>query len=95
MRNANRPHYVYRLFDDAGQVLYIGCTANPKTRIRQHVQGLIPQGHYREIRATVGYWEVSDPYPTWADAHVVEIKAIAAEVPRFNVVHNSGRGAVA
>lgn len=30
------PHYVYRCYDSANQLLYVGCTYTPQARLRQH-----------------------------------------------------------
>jgi predicted GIY-YIG superfamily endonuclease len=29
-------HYVYRCYDAAGQLLYVGCSKNPQRRIKEH-----------------------------------------------------------
>lgn len=33
---AHVPHYVYRVFDAEGRLLYVGCTVNPLRRARAH-----------------------------------------------------------
>lgn len=31
-----REHFVYRVFDDAGRLLYVGCTMRPRARLADH-----------------------------------------------------------
>lgn len=33
-----QPHYVYRCYDEAGALLYIGCTYHPMQRMTQHIK---------------------------------------------------------
>lgn len=78
-------HYVYRLFDERGALLYIGCTSNVERRIPQHwTDGT---GGHQSI-----HHYTSTEYPNRASARAAEADAIRAERPPFNRQHN---GAIA
>lgn len=78
-------HYVYRLHDKHGEVIYIGMTANVTARMRHHTSDFInPWARY------VDHW-TTEEYPDAAAAHDAEIEAIAAECPPFNVNHTPTR----
>lgn len=70
------PGYVYRLYDAAGALLYIGSTKNPITRLREHrwANRFWPQ--VAELRL--------QPYETHAQAYEAEQAAIRAEHPIHN-----------
>lgn len=78
--DTGRPHYVYRLFDAAERLLYVGFTVAPRQRMRQHAG---EQPWWPEV-ATARL----DQYANRADALAVEATAIATENP----VHNVYRG---
>jgi predicted GIY-YIG superfamily endonuclease len=67
---------LYRLYDDAGQLLYIGITRNPKWRWHKHASHSPwwPQVQRREI-----VWHDSRP-----QARAAEIEAIGTERPAHN-----------
>jgi predicted GIY-YIG superfamily endonuclease len=69
------PHYVYRVLDSYGLLLYIGCSHNVEKRLVQHQYG--PWHRYAE---TVGIW---GPYPK-AEARRMESEAIESEASYFN-----------
>jgi predicted GIY-YIG superfamily endonuclease len=71
----NEPHAVYRIFGDADQLLYVGRSRHPKSRLGQH-----KRGPWRaEIRRHELTW-----YPDKDDATVAERLAIYAEHPAHN-----------
>lgn len=70
-----REHVVYRAFDSYGLLLYIGCTANLKSRLSAHSGG--PWHRYAETIATVAY-------PTRTEARAAETAAIESEAAYFN-----------
>lgn len=84
----DRPHTVYRLFDDAGRLLYIGCTRELNHRLYMH------DGYYNAtsiaFRGLVARVE-SEEYENKDAARDAERKAIGAEAPLFNVIYNQGR----
>ena len=69
---------LYRLYDKAGHLLYVGVTSNPDARWKQH-------------SAKKEWWPLVDKrtiawHDTRVDAERVELAAIAAEEPRYNTV---------
>lgn len=73
-------HFLYRLYDRDGDLLYIGVSKDPWRRFR---------GHRRTSpwirKARRGRIQV---FPTIDAALAAEREAIRTERPRFNVVHN-------
>lgn len=72
----DQEHFVYRLFDVTGQLLYVGCTANPKVRIGQH-------------RSLQPWWHEVDESKTLVEKYVGKRRACAAE--RLAVRHTAPR----
>lgn len=75
---AQREHFVYRIFDVRGNLLYVGLTHDVSKRLRDHA-------------GTKSWWAEVDPartlvapYPSHADAARAELAAIEAEGPRCN-----------
>lgn len=80
-----RPHWVYRVFDAAGDLLYVGLTAKPETRMANH-------------RCRAKWWGLAvridwQTYPDRATAEQIEADAIFDERPRFNLRGKVTRGA--
>lgn len=74
-KNLNRPHYVYRLFDEQGVLLYVGCTMEIFQRFEQHAGRVFwPHVHHADVR---GPWD----RPV---ALSIEKQAIDTEFPFFN-----------
>lgn len=74
-----RDHFVYRVIDEYGLLLYIGCTHKPENRLRQHrsdKQKWIPYMH------TV---RMEGPFEKKA-AFAREAEAIENEIPFFNAL---------
>lgn len=74
-----RPHILYRFYNSAEDLLYIGITMDPPSRFRQH----------RDVKA---WWtEVTnvrfEHFPSRAAVLAAECAAIEAEQPLFNVAH--------
>lgn len=74
-RMVDRKHWVYRHYDAADRLLYVGCTSLPKTGPRRH-RG---KSWWPQVVRTV----FSDPLSYWA-ARTVEHRAIANEHPLHN-----------
>lgn len=68
---------VYRMYDHAGRLLYVGCTTNLLNRIRAHITG-------SRWWPTVARWTY-EPYAEQIEAFNAEARAIVAERPFFNV----------
>ncbi len=74
------PFAVYRMFNAAGDLLYIGQSNQPHARV-----GQLSWSHewISEVCSMKVEW-----LPTRADALAAEARAIKAELPRYNVTHN-------
>lgn len=72
---ADKRHYVYRHYDAAGRLLYVGCTSLPKTRPYQHKT----KPWWPEVARTV----FSSPL-SYAAGQSVEFAAIRNERPLHN-----------
>lgn len=77
---ADRPHYLYRLFDADQTLLYIGCTIDFPKRLAEHRR--------KQPWADRIIWWLFDHYPDQASALVAEEEAIKAESPEFNAMYN-------
>lgn len=77
------PHTLYRFYDAADQLLYIGITANTATRWTQHSwsKSWWPQ----VAKATVEHFDSREAIEE------AEVAAIKAEKPLHNIVHNNDR----
>lgn len=78
----SNPHFVYRVFDAADTLLYIGCTRTPHSRFKQHKSkaAWYPKAHHAEWTA----------FPNFATARAAESAAICADRPLFNIEHKPG-----
>jgi hypothetical protein len=72
--------HLYRHFDAAGQLLYVGISLNAIKRLDQHRA----QARWFDRIARV---EI-EQFPTWEEAAAAEVKAIAEERPECNVKDN-------
>jgi hypothetical protein len=70
-------HAVYRMFDEAGRLLYIGRSGRAGGRFDQHSE----RRWFPLVSVITLEW-----HATYAAAVVAERRAIAAECPRYNVV---------
>lgn len=69
------PSYVYRIYDEFGRLLYIGCSVNPLQRLHGH-DGKDWFDYARKV-------DVRGPWPRTM-ALQIEADAIASEAPFFN-----------
>lgn len=69
--------YVYRAFDGADRLLYVGCTNDVDTRMKSH-NNSSPWAVFM-ARYT------ADEYPSQIEAETAEARAIAEEFPRWNI----------
>src|SRR5699024_3460206 len=74
--NTSRNHFVYRMFDQHGQLLYVGCTMRPQQRWREH------RGERTHMTDRVSKLQMWGPY-TRPVAREIEKKALATEFPMF------------
>lgn len=74
-------HGVYRIFDEAGVIVYIGMSSQPMTRIRAHSR----KSWHREIATVKVTW-----FDGWLPAARAEAAAIREERPKYNTVAPTG-----
>ncbi|HET7736435.1 MAG TPA: hypothetical protein VFK52_10695 [Nocardioidaceae bacterium] len=79
-QHARRPHFVYRAYDAAGRLLYIGCTLDFDRRRREH-ESCRPWGR------SVARWDVQR-FDNQAAALAEEERAIGEERPLHNAMYN-------
>jgi hypothetical protein len=79
------PTVLYRHYDSAGALLYVGISNDYVRRCEQHA-------------ADKPWWPLVDhtrstcqTYPTRALAEAAEVRAIRTESPKFNIAHNGRR----
>jgi predicted GIY-YIG superfamily endonuclease len=77
LRRLTDMHAVYRMFDTAGTLLYVGLTAQPGRRIDQHCE----KRWFPQVTTISVEW-----HPHLAAARLAEKEAIEWEWPRHNVV---------
>jgi len=70
------PTTLYRMYDDAGTLLYVGISGTTATRLSQHRAGKDWWHRVSFIRC--------EHFATRSDAAKAELRAIAAEQPEFN-----------
>lgn len=73
------PHVLYRFFDAAGLLLYIGMTVSLPQRMAQHG---VEKPWWAEVASVT-----VEHFPDRASVHQAEKAAIVVERPRYNVVH--------
>jgi excinuclease UvrABC nuclease subunit len=71
------PHYVYRCYDYAGRLIYVGCSVNPVQRVKQHRYTSWWGTQILDVRLIV--------FPSKDYALQKEREAIGEERPRWNV----------
>jgi excinuclease UvrABC nuclease subunit len=74
---------LYRLFDAAGQLLYVGIATSPRTRWYAHRE---EKRWWPQVARESVEW-----FPSRTDAKAAEKTAIRAEAPVFNVTHSATR----
>lgn len=72
-------HALYRFFDDAGQLLYVGITNDPPRRMSQHADS---KPWWPQVRGMTVDW-----YDTRAMVAAAERRAIRVENPLNNIQH--------
>ncbi len=77
---------LYRFFDGAGRLLYVGITMDPGSRWKNHSK---KKPWWTDVRSMT-----AEPFPTLEAALAAERAAIKAERPLHNIVHNKAGHAV-
>lgn len=80
-RHADKRTYVYRLFDDAGRLIYIGSTMEPEGRVEHHRKNMWWGPQIKRMSFKV--------YPDRQSGIEAEAHAIRTENPRWNINHRS------
>lgn len=90
MECAEGTHVVYRCYDSADRLLYIGCTQDFVARMQVHECSPHNPASF-ELMRRLDRVECEE-YPDRATARQAEREAIMAEAPMLNIHHNLGRG---
>jgi hypothetical protein len=80
-RRWREPAAVYRLWDANGNLLYIGSAYEPEQRCSEHRK----RPWWQEVARRTDEWH-SDR----GTAYIIEMKAIGAELPKYNVMGSRG-----
>lgn len=73
-------HCLYRFFDCENQLLYVGITADPGSRIKNHIS---QKGWWLEVASTT-----YTHFQSREQLKAAEIMAIRSEMPKYNISHN-------
>jgi predicted GIY-YIG superfamily endonuclease len=73
--------YLYRAYDHAGRLLYVGVTDCFYERMKAHRR---TSTWYRDVQS----WTVDEMPASWDAAHTAEVKAIKTEDPVHNRAHS-------
>lgn len=85
-----RRHDVYRIYDAAEQLLYIGCALDGESRIRTWHMNPWCAPLSVKLQGRIDHWTI-EHYGNKAEARQAERDAITAEAPLFNKQHNYRR----
>lgn len=77
-----RPVTVYRFYDEADQLLYVGISDNPPRRFREHTKHA--EWWMDAVRIDLTH------YATEQAARAAELKAIRTERPKYNLAGRIG-----
>lgn len=72
---------LYRLFNDNGDLLYVGISSNELRRWKEHAK---TKSWWREVHTFT-----IERFPSRSSVEKAEREAIVSEHPRYNVIHNS------
>lgn len=75
---ADDPSSVYRIFNAADEVIYLGMSYTPEVRVRLH--------HHKDWGSEIARWD-ADWHPNREAAKQAEERLIKELWPRYNVVH--------
>ena len=73
---ANRPHDVYRMFDETGALLYVGCTVEMGPRMHHHS---LYKAWFSDVRSVT-----IERHPDRATGLAAEAEAIRTERPMYD-----------
>jgi predicted GIY-YIG superfamily endonuclease len=75
-----KPHVLYRYFDADDNLLYVGITNSPLSRMSQHFRD---KGWFAKAARTTYEHFASRP-----ELEAAEVKAIQSEKPKYNIAHS-------
>lgn len=75
--DGSQPHYVYRAFDAAGRLIYVGCSLDPEARVANHRMTSWWADQIERVEFT--------PAGSRDAARRAERRTIIGERPRWNV----------
>lgn len=84
---AAKPHTVYRCFNVAGALLYVGCTHDLKKRLAQHrgqSTNPLSRAPWYDLVAVV----TTEEHPDAASGYAREAEVVRDERPAFNVAYH-------
>lgn len=81
----NPAFFVYRLYSESGDLLYVGATKNLRVRMTQHRTDKAWWPEVAEQRTIIAAFETEE------DAAIAEFAAIRGERPRYNVASTGNR----
>lgn len=82
-----QPHHLYRCYDAAGRLVYIGCTYRVEDRMRNHLCTYNRTASVLLQRFMDHYEADADEHPGRIGGRAAEQAAIRAELPIFNLQH--------
>ena len=90
IENAPLSPGIYKMYDDAGNLLYVGKAKNLLNRLRQYIDISKLENHKQVMRSLVKRveWEITR---TEADALILEQKYIKTLKPKYNVMLTDGK----
>lgn len=71
-----REHFVYRYYDAAGRLLYVGCSMRPEKRLKEHKYG------NAEMHSQIVKIRMQGPY-NFKTARAIEYAALSNEYPAY------------
>ncbi len=78
----NRKFYIYKMYDETNELLYIGKTTNIEQRMNCHFsKDMIERQEWKNEVAYIDYYE----FKTKVDMDIMELYYIALERPKYNI----------
>lgn len=78
----NRKFYIYKMYDETNELLYIGKTTNIEQRMNCHFsRDMIERQEWKNEVAYIDYYE----FKTKVDMDIMELYYIALERPKYNI----------
>ena len=90
IKNAPLAPGIYKMYDDMGNLLYVGKAKNLLNRLRQYIDISKLENHKQIMRTLVAKveWEITQ---TESDALILEQNLIKTLKPKYNVMLTDGK----